>query len=152
VVDIGGASGNLLATCPEPPSRAAWHPFDLPHVVRDAPALIKAHGLTDRITIESGSFFESVPAANGAYMLSHIIHDWGEDQCLAILGNCRRAMKPNSRLLIIEMVLPTGNTPHPGKMLDIVMLAIVGGQERTEPEYRQLLEKAGFSAHTGGAD
>jgi hypothetical protein len=53
-------------------------------------------------------------------------------------------MKPNSRLLIIEMVLPTGNTPHPGKMLDIVMLAIAGGRERTEPEYRQLLEKAGF--------
>jgi hypothetical protein len=77
-------------------------------------------------------------------MLSQIIHDWGEDQCLAILGNCRRAMKPNSRLLIIEMVLPTGNTPHPGKMLDIVMLAVAGGQERTVPEYRQLLEKAGF--------
>jgi hypothetical protein len=53
-------------------------------------------------------------------------------------------MKPNSRLLIIEMVLPTGNTPHPGKMLDIVMLAVAGGQERTVPEYRQLLEKAGF--------
>ena len=77
-------------------------------------------------------------------MLSQIIHDWGEDECLAILGNCRRAMKQNSRLLIIEMVLPTGNTPHPGKMLDIVMLAVAGGRERTVPEYRQLLDKAGF--------
>jgi hypothetical protein len=144
VVDVGGASGNLLATVLRHHREPRGILFDLPHVVRDAPALIKAHGLTDRIAIESGSFFESVPAANGAYMLSHIIHDWGKDQCLTILGNCRRAMKPNSRLLIIEMVLPTGNTPHPGKVLDIVMLAVAGGQERTEPEYRQLLEKTGF--------
>jgi hypothetical protein len=144
VVDIGGASGFLLATVLSHHREPRGILFDLPHVVRDAPALIKAHSLTDRITIESGNFFDSVPAANGAYMLSQIIHDWGEDQCLAILGNCRRAMKPNSRLLIIEMVLPTGNTPHPGKMLDIVMLAVAGGQERTVPEYRQLLEKAGF--------
>jgi hypothetical protein len=94
VVDIGGASGNLLATVLSHHHEPRGILFDLPHVVRDAPALIKAHGLTDRITIESGSFFESVPAANGAYMLSHIIHDWGEDQCLAILGNCRRSSRP----------------------------------------------------------
>jgi O-methyltransferase domain/Dimerisation domain len=144
VVDIGGASGNLLTTILSHHRQPRGILFDLPHVVGDASALIETRGLTDRIAIESGSFFESVPAADGVYMLSHIIHDWSEDQCLAILGNCRRAMKPNSRLLIIEMVLPTGNTPHPGKMLDVIMLAVAGGQERTEPEYRQLLEKAGF--------
>jgi O-methyltransferase domain len=77
-------------------------------------------------------------------LLSHIIHDWSEAQCLSILGNCHRAMKPNSRLLIMEMVLPAGDTPHPGKILDIIMLAVPGGQERTEPEYRALLDKAGF--------
>lgn len=144
VLDVGGATGNLLTAILSHHHGPRGILFDLPHVVPDAPALIKARGLTDRVTIESGSFFESVPAANGAYLLSHIIHDWSEAQCLTILGNCRRAMKPNSRLLVIEMVLPTGNTPHPGKMLDIAMLAIAGGQERTEPEYRQLLEKAGF--------
>jgi O-methyltransferase domain len=106
--------------------------------------LIKARGLADRIEIEPGSFWERVPATRGAYMLSHVIHDWSGDQCFTILGNCRRAMRPSSRLLIIETVLPTGNTPHPGKMLDIVMLASIGGQERTEPEYRELLEKSGF--------
>jgi hypothetical protein len=116
----------------------------MPHVVGDAPGLIKARGLTDRITIESGNFFENVPAADGVYLLSHIIHDWSEPQCLTILGNCRRAMKPHGRLQIIEMVLPTGNAPHPGKMLDVIMLAFAGGQERTEPEYKMLLEKAGF--------
>ena len=77
-------------------------------------------------------------------MLSHIIHDWTEEQCLAILGNCRRAMKPGSRLLIIEMVLPPGNTPHPGKLLDMMMLVGPGGQERTEEEYGALLDKARF--------
>jgi hypothetical protein len=144
VVDIGGATGNLLTAILSRHSEPRGVLFDLPHVVRGAPALIKARGLTDRIAIHGGSFFESIPAAGGAYLLSHIIHDWSEAQCLTILGNCRRAMTPNSRLLIIEMVLPTGNAPHPGKMLDMIMLTFAGGQERTEPEYRQLLDKAGL--------
>jgi hypothetical protein len=144
VIDVGGATGNLLAAVLGHHPKPRGILFDLPNVVRDAPALIQARGLADRITIEAGSFFEGVPAADGAYLLSHIIHDWSEAQCLTILGNCRRAMKPNSRLLIIEMVLPTGNTPHPGKMLDMIMLTVPGGQERTEPEYRVLLDKAGF--------
>ena len=118
--------------------------FDLPHVVRDAPALLEARGLADRVTIESGSFFESVPEGGDAYLLSHIIHDWSEEQCLTILGNCRRAMRPGGRLLIIEMVLPAGDTPHPGKMLDLMMLVGPGGQERTEQEYAALLDKAGL--------
>jgi O-methyltransferase domain len=75
--------------------------------------------------------------------LSHIIHDWSE-QCLVMLGNCRRAMNPGGRLLIIEMVLPAGDTPHPGKMLDMMMLVGPGGQERTEQEYGTLLSKAGL--------
>jgi hypothetical protein len=116
--------------------------YDLAHVVRDAPALLQTRGVSDRITIESGSFFDHVPGGGDAYLLSHIIHDWSEDQCLAILGHCRRAMKPASRLLIIEMVLPVGNTPHPGKLLDMMMLVGPGGQERTEQEYGKLLEKA----------
>ena len=77
-------------------------------------------------------------------MLSHIIHDWTEEQCLTILGHCRRVMKPTSRVLIVEMVLPAGNEPHPGKMLDMMMLVGPGGQERTEPEYRALLDNAGL--------
>ena len=77
-------------------------------------------------------------------MLSHAIHDWNEDQCLTILGHCRKAVKPDGRLLIVEMVLPAGDTPHPGKVLDMVMLVFPGGQERTEAEYESLLGKAGF--------
>jgi len=144
IVDVGGASGNLLTTV------LASHPgprgvlYDLPHVVRDAPLLIESRGLAGRVTIEAGSFFDGVPAGGDAYLLSHIIHDWTEDQCLAILGNCRRAMHPESRLLIIEMVLPTGDTPHPGKILDMMMLVGPGGRERTEEEYAALLRKAGL--------
>jgi hypothetical protein len=76
--------------------------------------------------------------------LSHIIHDWNEEQCLTILGHCRKVIKPDGRLLIIETVLPTGDTPHQGKMQDMVMLVVPGGQERTEAEYAVLLRKAGF--------
>ena len=118
--------------------------YDLPHVVADAPALLASRGVASRVSIESGSFFESVPAGGDAYILSHIIHDWSEDQCLTILGNCRKAMKPTSRLLIVEMVLPPGNAMHPGKLLDMIMLAVPGGTERTEAEYGALLAKAGF--------
>ena len=142
IVDVGGATGHLLSTV------IASHPgprgvlFDMPHVVRDAPALVASRGLADRITIESGSFFESVPAGGDLYMLSHVIHDWSEPQCLKILGNCRETMNPDGKLLIIEMVIPEDNDPHPGKMLDIMMLVGPGGQERTVPEYHTLLGKA----------
>jgi hypothetical protein len=118
--------------------------FDLPHVVAEAPALLKAKGVNDRVTIEGGDFFKTVPAGGDAYMLSHIVHDWDEDQCLTILRHIRKAMNSGGRLLIAEMVLPAGDTPHPGKMLDMAMLVWPGGQERTLVEYDHLLSKAGF--------
>jgi hypothetical protein len=92
-----------------------WHPVHLPHVVRDAPALIQSCGLADRVTVEAGSFFDRVPSGGDAYLLSHVIHDWAEDHCLTILGHCRSAMNSDSRLLIIETVLPDDDTPHLGK-------------------------------------
>ncbi len=144
VVDVGGATGNMLAAILKRYPNPRGVLFDMAHVVADAPALLKERGVEQRVSIESGSFFETVPAGGDAYVLSHIIHDWSEEQCLTILGHCRKAMKPNGRLLIVEMVLPTGDTPHPGKILDMVMLVIPGGQERTESEYSTLLGKAGF--------
>ena len=144
IVDVGGATGNLLSTILGRYPKPHGILFDLPHVVADAPTLISARGLASRIKIASGSFFDSIPGGGDIYLLSHIIHDWSEAQCLTILGNCRRAMNPDNRLLIIEMVLPSGDTPHLGKVLDIIMLAVPGGQERTELEYQALLDKAGF--------
>lgn len=142
IVDVGGGTGNLLTTVLQKNPGVSGILYDLPQVTRDAPAMIQARGLKDRVTIESGSFFEKVPTGGDAYLLSHVIHDWSEEQCLTILGNCRRAMIPSSRLLIIEMVLPPGDTPHPGKLLDMMMLVGPGGQERTEQEYAALLAKA----------
>jgi hypothetical protein len=144
IVDVGGATGNMLAAIltryPQPKGIL----FDRRHVVTDAPALLRALDVEDRVSIAHGSFFDNVPAGGDLYILSHIIHDWTEEQCLTILGNCRKAMKPGARLLIVEFVLPEGNTPHFGKLLDMVMLTIPGGEERTAAEYSTLLAAAGL--------
>lgn len=144
LVDVGGASGNMLGHV------LSRHPgvkgvlYDLPHVVADAPPLLEAHGVADRVEILSGSFFESVPAGHDAYLLSHIIHDWDDGENATILRNVREAMKPDGKLLIVEMVLPEGDEPHMGKMLDMMMLLVPGGEERTANEYAALLEPNGF--------
>ena len=144
IVDVGGATGNMLATLLARHSGPRGILFDRPHVVQDAPVLLDARGVSNRVTIEPGNFFESVPAGADAYILSHIIHDWNDDQCLTILGHVRKAMNPAGRLLIVEMVILPGDAPHPGKMLDMAMLVQMGGQERTAAEYELLLSKAGF--------
>jgi len=144
LVDVGGATGNMLAAILSQHTAPRGVLFDRPHVVRDAPALLKARGVEGRVTIEPGDFFERVPSGGDAYLLSHIIHDWTEQQCLTILGHCRQVLQPDGRLLIVETVLPEGDTPHQGKVQDMVMLVIPGGQERTEAEYAALLRKAGF--------
>lgn len=144
VVDVGGATGNMLGAVLSRHAAPRGVLFDRPHVVRDAPVLLEARGVAPRVTIEPGDFFERVPAGGDVYILSHIIHDWNEEQCLTILGNCRKAMRPDGRLLIVETVLPEGDTPHQGKLQDMIMLVIPGGQERTAEEYRVLLDKAGF--------
>ena len=144
IVDVGGANGNMLATILAKYPLPRGILFDRPHVVTDAPALFRSKGVADRITIEAGDFFQNVPSGADAYILSHIIHDWNEDQNLKILGHVRKAMQPDGRLLIVEIVLTPGDAPHPGKLLDMVMLQQTGGEERSEAEYQSLLSKAGF--------
>jgi hypothetical protein len=145
IIDVGGATGNMLAHVLGKHARPKGILFDRPHVVTEAPALLKASGVADRVSIVHGNFFESVPEGGDAYILSHIIHDWTEAQCQTILGNCRKAMKPGAKLLIVEFVLPEGDTPHFGKLADMVMLACPGGEERTAHEYGTLLASAGFT-------
>ncbi len=144
IADVGGSTGNLLATILARHTGPRGILFDLPNVVRDAPALLDQRGVGDRVRVEAGSFFDGVPAGADAYLLSHVIHDWNQEQCLTILGHCRRAMPANGRLLLVEMVLPEGDAPHPGKLLDMLMLSVPGGEERTPSEYRALLDRAGF--------
>jgi predicted O-methyltransferase YrrM len=144
IVDVGGGTGNMLAAILTRYADLRGVLFDLPHVAAEAPRLLKAKGVNDRVKIEAGDFFKTVPAGGDAYVLSHIIHDWDEDQCVAILRHIQKAMNSGGRLLIVEMVLPAGDTPHPGKMLDMAMLVWTGGQERTLAEYDHLLSKGGF--------
>jgi hypothetical protein len=144
IVDVGGATGNMLAAVLSQHAGPRGVLYDRPHVVSDAPALLKARGVEARVAIEPGDFFERVPAGGDAYLLSHIIHDWNEAQCLTILAHCRNVIQPDGRLLIVETVLPAGDTPHQGKVQDMVMLVFPGGQERTEAEYASLLGQAGF--------
>jgi hypothetical protein len=141
---VGGGTGNLLSTILARHAGPRGVLFDRPYVVPEAAKVLESRGVAGRVTIEPGDFFERVPSGGDAYVLSHVIHDWSEEKCLTILGNCRKAMKPGSTLLIVEFVLPPGDAPHFGKVLDIVMLAMPGGEERTEHEYAELLGKAGF--------
>jgi hypothetical protein len=145
VADIGGGNGSQLTDILKKHGRMKGILFDLPHVIGRAKEDLQASGLQDRCRLVSGSFFDAVPEGADAYLLRHIIHDWDEAQCLTILRNCHRAMRPESRLLVIESVIPPGNAPSPGKFLDLVMLLIPGGKERSEDEYRTLFERAGFA-------
>ena len=91
-----------------------------------------------------GNFFESVPDGADAYLMRHIIHDWDDEKSLAILRNCHAVMPADGKLLLVESVIPPGNERFAGKFLDLVMLLIPGGKERTEAEYRALFDEAGF--------
>jgi hypothetical protein len=144
IADIGGGNGSQLIRVLQKYTGAKGILYDLPHVIERAKAPIEAAGLTGRCQLAAGSFFEAVPAGAQVYMMRHIIHDWDDEKSLTILRNCHRAMAADSRLLIIESVIPAGNAPFGGKLLDLVMLLIPGGKERTAEEYRALLAKADF--------
>ncbi|MFQ6327387.1 methyltransferase [Nocardia sp. CWNU-33] len=145
IVDVGGGQGTLLTEILSrtPTSRGIL--FDLPEVVASAPARLAELGLTDRCTVESGSFFETVPKGGDAYILKHIIHDWSDDKAKQILNTLREQMPEDATLLLIELVLPEDNRPHPGKFIDLEMLINVGGRERTEDQYRDFLAASGFT-------
>lgn len=144
LVDVGGATGNMLGHILSRHPHLKGVLYDLPHVVTDAPPLLENFGVADRVSIEGGSFFEGVPHGHDAYLLSHIIHDWDDEENATILGHVREAMKPDGKLLLVEMVLPEGDEPHMGKMLDMMMLLCPGGEERTPSEYAELLAPSGF--------
>lgn len=144
VVDVGGGTGTLLATILRSHPHLRGVLYELPHVVPEARANLTESGVGERGSVIAGNFFESVPAGGDAYVLSHVIHDWDEEKCLTILRNCQQAMARNGRLLMVECVLPSGDAPHLGKILDLVMLTVPGGVERSGEEYASLLARAGF--------
>lgn len=144
VVDIGGGQGALLTAILTTHPQVRGVLFDLPHVVEAARQSLAAAGLAPRCELVSGDFFASVPAGGDAYTLSEILHDWDDSQATVILRNIRKAMPEHGKVLILEQVIPPGNDPHEGKLRDLAMLVLLGGVERTENEFRELLREAGF--------
>ena len=147
VVDVGGGSGTLLAAILQAVPRARGVLFDIPAVVASAGPVMQAAGVAERCQTVPGNFFDEVPPEGDLYILSNIIHDWDDDKALRILRTCRAAMAANSRLLIIELVLPDDARPSMGKLLDLEMLSVTpNGRQRTEAEYVELLARAGLQA------
>lgn len=145
IVDVGGGQGGLLATI------LAAHPhlqgvlFDLPAVVGGAKEVRSGAGAISRCKVVHGNFFESVPNGGDAYLLKNVIHNWGDDQAVQILGRCRAAAADTACVLLAEFVLPEGSQPSMGKIADLEMLIMTAsGRQRTEAEFRTLLSRAGL--------
>src|SRR4029450_3668464 len=118
--------------------------FDLDHVIAGARPRIASLGLADRCSTVSGDFFKAVPAGGDAYIMKHIIHDWDDDKATVILENIRKVLPKDGRVILIESVIPPGNEPGLGKIIDLEMLVMPGGRERTEDEFRRLFDRAGY--------
>ena len=145
LADIGGGNGSVLAAVlAKYPSLHAIL-FDRADVVDRAQANLQHAGVADRVRFIAGDFFQSIPTGADAYFLRHIIHDWDDQQAITILKNCRSVMPVGGRLLLAEFVLPDGSEPFHGKWFDLAMMVVTGGQERTELEYRRLLNTCGFA-------
>jgi hypothetical protein len=145
LMDVAGGHGLLLATILRQHKRMRGVLFDLPHVAAGAAATFARTGVTARVRVESGDFFKELPAGADAIIMKHIIHDWDDDSATRILQTCHRALGMKGRVLIVDAVIPPGNTPHYGKLLDLEMLALTPrGRERTKAEFTHLLRGAGF--------
>ncbi len=144
LVDVGGGKGTLLAAVlrANPGMRGVL--YERPDVLPAARKALEDEGMLARCELKRGDFFTSVPEGGDAYALKDVIHDWDDERASSILANCARAMGRQARLLLIERGLPPRNVLGQGQMVDVVMLAVTGGRERTEPEYADLLSRAGL--------
>lgn len=145
VVDVGGGDGTLITTILHAYSALRGILFDRPEIAAGAQERLEREGLTERCQVVGGSFFDAVPEGGDLYILSDVIHNWSDEQAITILANCRRAVPESGLLLLIQEVLPPGNEPALGKVADLNMLAVLGGRERTEEEFRSVLAGAGFT-------
>lgn len=143
VVDVGGAHGILLEAVLLANTAAQGILYDLPHVIATADQNVDPR-VKERLKLESGDFFKLIPKGGDLHLLKQIIHDWDEERAALVLANCHDALSPGGKLLLIEMVVPGDNQPNFAQAMDLNMLTILGGRERTEEEYRTLLEASGF--------
>jgi hypothetical protein len=142
LVDIGGGNGTVLKAVLGRYLAMKGILYDLPGVIERAKQNLADLG--SRCQTFAGSFFESIPPGGDAYQMRHIIHDWTDEQCHTILSHVRKVIPKTGRLLVIEMVIKPRNEPQPAKWLDLNMLVLPGGRERTETEYADMYAKAGF--------
>ena len=142
--DVGGGNGNTIAEVLRRQPKLQGLLFDLPHVVERAKANLQQAGVGDRCQFVGGNFFEQINVQADVILMRHIIHDWDDENCITILKNCRAALKPGGKVVVVESVVPTGNEPCFVKWLDLTMLTIPEGKERTADEYRELFAAAGL--------
>jgi len=145
IIDVGGGHGSLLAAILSANPKLTGILYDNPRVVENArkqPHMTK--DVAARMEIVGGDFFEKVPSGADAHVMKYIMHDWNEERAVKILSNCKKAIAKNGRLLIVDTVIPPGNDPHWGKLLDLNMMVLTGGLERTEKQFSELLSKSGF--------
>ena len=146
LVDVGGSRGHLLAVVLGHHRGVKGTLFDQPQIVEQAQGagFLTQGELAERVTFTGGNFFESVPEGADAYMMKYILHDWDDEKCVRILSNCREAMAPGGRVLVVDSVIQPGNRQEWGKLMDINMLVLTGGRERTEVEFAELSSRAGL--------
>ena len=144
IIDIGGGHGQLLALMLDAAPSAKGVLLEREVIVGDAEDHLREAGVLPRCRIDAGSFFETAPRDGDLYVMRRVVHDFDDEQAAAILANVHRHMPTGSILLLLESVVPPGNTPHFAKLLDLDMMIFVGGRERTEQEFATLLGRAGF--------
>jgi C-methyltransferase len=144
IVDVGGGHGGLLSSILTATPTARGVLYDLPDVVAGASAVLAAQGVADRVRVEGGSFFDSVPTGGDAYVLKNVLHDWPDEQAVAILRTVRAAAGADATVLLVETVLPEHDRDFAGKWVDLEMLVHADGRERSAAECRELLRQAGF--------
>ncbi|MFJ8386481.1 methyltransferase [Streptomyces sp. NPDC094438] len=142
VVDVGGGRGGLLRAVLTREPALTGVLFDRPGTVADH--LLDIKEVRGRWSVEGGDFFSAVPSGGDIYLLKHVLHDWDDDDCARILDAIRRAADPGKRLLVIDAVLPEGSAPHPAVALDIAVMLLMRGRERTAKEFERLLSRTGF--------
>jgi SAM-dependent methyltransferase len=141
VVDVGGGHGQLLSAILARNLHLSGVLFDLPSGV--AAAQQGAGGDLPRTEFFAGNFFESVPDGD-IYVIKKVVHDWNDERAAVIMRNCRKAMQPNGKVLLAETLVPPGDEPDRIKSIDVVMLVVTGGLERTEAQYASLFDAAGL--------
>ena len=144
VVDVGGGQGTLIAAVLRAYPHLRGILFDQEHVVAGGARVLEEAGVADRCATASGDFFAALPPGGDLYLLRRIIHDWDDERASTILRRCAEAMAPGGKVLVIEGIIPPGNDPSEIKLLDVQMLVMTGGRERTAEEYHRLFAAAGL--------